>query len=124
MGWCATTALLEVHARPARTHAVVLGRGLLWCFGDEDFRGQQQPDHAGRMLQRDATHLGGIEHASCHEIHIGVGSRVLPDHVGGGLDPLHHRSPLHTGVQRDLPHGLFERPFDDVDTDLAVSLEL
>ena len=76
------------------------------------------------MLQRSATHLGGIEHASFHEVHIGVGSRVIPDHVGCGLDPLHHRRSLHTGVQRDLPHGFFERPFDDVDTDLTVPLEL
>ena len=101
-----------------------MGRGRLWCFGDEDFRGQQEPDHAGRILQRGATYLGGIEDASVHEVHIGVGNSVIPDHVGGGLDPLHHRSPLNTGVQRNLPHRLFERPFDDVDTDLAITLEL
>src|SRR5213594_326444 len=27
----------------------------------------------------------------------------------GGLDPLHHRRPFNPSVQRDLPHGFFER---------------
>ena len=27
-------------------HAVVLGRKRLWCIGDQDCRGQQQPNHA------------------------------------------------------------------------------
>src|SRR5438105_11432385 len=49
---------------PVTICAVVMGRGHLWLFGDEDFRGQQQPNHTGRILQRSATHLGGIEHAS------------------------------------------------------------
>ena len=68
--------------------------------------------------------LSGIEHASFYEVHIGLGRRVIPDHVGGGLDPLHHRRPFNPSVQRDLPHGLFKRPFNDVDTDLAVPLDL
>ena len=40
------------------------------------------------MLQRGATYLGGIEHPRVHEIHIGVGNSIIPDHVGGSLDPL------------------------------------
>src|SRR4029434_8926314 len=71
-----------------------------------------------------ATHLGGIEHTSVHEVHIGVGSRVIADHVGGGLDLLHHRSSLHTGVQRDLPHGFSYRAFDYVAPALTVPREL
>jgi hypothetical protein len=63
------------------------------------------------MLQRGATPLGGIEYARFHEVHIGSG--VIPAHVGGGLDPLHHRRPFNPGVQRDLSHGRFECPFDD-----------
>ena len=55
--WCETARFLEVHAPPAIHHAIVMDRERLWCVGDEDFRGQQQPDHAGRMLQRGATHL-------------------------------------------------------------------
>src|SRR2546428_9429049 len=61
--WGDTTPL-EVHAPPVMTHAVVRCRGRLWCFGDEDFRGQQQPNHAGRILQRGATHLRSEEHTS------------------------------------------------------------
>ena len=124
--WCETRPPfpLEVPVPSVTTCAVMMGRGPLWCVGNEDFRQQQQPDHASRMLQRGATYLGGIEHASVYEVHIGLGRRVIPDHVGGGLDPLHHRRPLNPSVQRDLPHGLFERPFDNGDTDLAVPLEL
>ena len=105
-------------------HAVVLGRERLWCVGNEDFRGQQEPDHAGRMLQRGATHLRGIEHTSVHEVYIGVGNSVIPNHARGGLDPLHHRRPLYPSVECDLPQRLFEYSFDDVDTDLAVPREL
>jgi len=44
--------------------------------------------------------------------------------LGGGLDPLRHRRPFNPSVQRDLPHGFLERPFDNGDTDLAVAREL
>ena len=48
--WCETARFLEVHAPPVLPYTVVLGHGCLWCVGDEDFRGQQQPDHAGGIL--------------------------------------------------------------------------
>src|SRR5712664_3469268 len=109
-------------------HPVRAGDGglllLLRPFGHHRLGGQHQGGDAGRVLQGEARHLGGVDHARRQQIFVRAGGRVEPERALAVADLVHHDAALPTAVLHDPADGLLERLADDVDAELLALLDL
>src|SRR5262245_52504414 len=113
---------LEVHAAhaAARGHAGS-GRGLLRHFGDHGFGRDQQSRDRGRVLDRDADHLGRVDDALGDEVAVFAVLRVEAVRILVLLEHLaDDDGAVFTGVDRDLAGRRGERLAHDLDAGLLV----
>src|SRR5665213_247682 len=91
---------------------------------DQRLGGEQQCRDRGRVLQRRAGHLGGVDDASGNHVDVFAGGRVVSLAFGQALHLLDHDRAFLAGVEGDLTEWLLERAAKDVDTGLDVALGL
>src|ERR1700675_667392 len=118
---------LEVHPSAAAV-AVIATAGvalvLLRHVRDERFRRQDHGRNGGRVLERRARHLGGIDDPLLEEVAVLALERVVAVAGLEALDVRHDDLAGLPGVISDLPGGGLEGLAHDVDPDLRVAFEL
>src|SRR5208283_3290229 len=112
-------------ARSARTAGCSSLLVVFLQLGHERFRGEHQARNGRRVLQRQTSDLGRVDHASLHQVNIlasiCVEAEVL---VLGVADLADHYRAFKAGVVRDLPSWLFQSAANDAHAYELVALSL
>src|SRR5438132_1543196 len=77
------------------------------------FGGEHRRRHRRRVLQREARHLGGIDHSRLDQVFILPAGRVEAERALALAHPVDDDAALPAAVLHDLAHRLLERPADD-----------
>src|SRR5579863_6198483 len=85
--------------------------------GDEAFGGEEQTGDGGRVLQRAAGDLLGINHTGLDEVFVLARGHVVAFVALGLLDLVHDDAAFFTGVRGERAERSFHGALDDADTD-------
>ena len=110
---------------PAHAAAAMIVTGMpignLWRLGDARFGGDHEAGDGGRILERDADDLGGVNNALLDHVAVLVALRVVAKRARPLVhDFADHDRALDTGVFRDLANGRLQCPAHDVDPGLLI----
>src|ERR1019366_504228 len=120
----------DLHPHVTHVAHATLGSGArafvvtLASLGNQHFRGEHEGGHRGRVLQRHAHHLGGIDDARKNEILVLAGGDVVAKRALAFADLVHDDGALVAAVLRDLAQGLFDGPANDVHAVGLIPVEL
>src|SRR5260221_2063560 len=113
------------HATAAAVAAAAVRLALrLGALGHEGLGRQHERGHGGRVLQRRAHDLRGIDDARLDEVLVLLGRRVEAKGALAVLDLLDDDRAVDARVDGDLTQRLLDRAADDVDAVLAIVAEL
>src|SRR5690625_2345839 len=119
---------LEAHAAHT-THAVHATRGhgsagglVFFKLGHSGFGGEQQAGDRGRVLQRGAGDLGGVEHTLLHQIAVLASGGVVAVVALAGGDLVHHDAGFVAGGAHDGTQRLFNRTQHQLDASFLVDV--
>src|SRR5580658_4492576 len=123
-GVCSTAGGLVHAVHAAAVAAACRSCLLLRNFDYEGFGGEQETGNRGRVLQRRAGHLGGIDDAGLDQVFEVARSGVVAVVLVLGFKNLgYDNCAFFAGIGDDLTERLFERAAHDLGADLLIAFQ-